>query len=50
MDKDLIVFIEEPYRVMVVMGIPSKEKAKLVAYNLNGVAKIWFEHWADERG
>lgn len=31
------------------MGVPSDNKAKLVAYQVNGVAKIWYKQRVDER-
>lgn len=40
MAEDPIEFIREAYLIMVVIGIPFKEKAKLVDYQLKGVAKI----------
>lgn len=49
-DDDPFKFIEEAYQVIAVMGIPSKEKDELVAYQLKGVAKIWYEQWIEERG
>lgn len=32
------------------MGVSSKEKAELVAYQLKWVMKIWYEQWVEERG
>lgn len=43
MDKDTIGFIKEAHQVVAVMGIPSEEKLKLVAYQLMGVVEIWYE-------
>lgn len=48
-EEDLIDFIDEAYQIVAVMGIPSKEKDKLVAYQLKVVVKILCEQWADER-
>lgn len=42
-DEDPIEFIEEAYWVVEVIDILSEEKSKLVAYQLKGVPKIWFE-------
>src|SRR5688572_19510562 len=32
------------------MGVPPNEKAQLVAYQLKGVARVWFDQWVDNRG
>src|SRR5688572_4751983 len=32
------------------MGVTSEEKAELAAYQLKGVAQIWFEQWKELRG
>ena len=43
-------FIEECYRIVAIMGVPPNEKAELVAYQLKGVARVWFDQWVDNRG
>lgn len=49
-DEDLVEFIDETCRIMVVMRVPSKEKAKLIAYQLKGIDKVWYDQWIEERG
>lgn len=43
MEEELVEFIDEAYRIVAIMGIPSEEKAELVAYQLHGVANIWYK-------
>jgi len=49
-DEDPMQFIEECYRIVAIMGVPPNEKAELVAYQLKGVARVWFDQWNDNRG
>ncbi|WMV46733.1 hypothetical protein MTR67_040118 [Solanum verrucosum] len=42
-------FIGEVYKIVEIMGITSLEKAELSAYQLKGVAKVWFNQWKEER-
>ncbi|WMV58979.1 hypothetical protein MTR67_052364 [Solanum verrucosum] len=42
-------FIDEMYKVLMIMGVTSMEKAELAAYQLKGVAQIWFNQWKEER-
>lgn len=44
----LMDLINEAHRIITMIWVPSEEKAKLVAYQLNGVVKIWYEQWVDE--
>lgn len=39
-DEDPMEFIDKAYRIMVIVGVPLKEKAELVAYKLKGVEKV----------
>ncbi|WP_368734594.1 hypothetical protein [Corynebacterium pseudokroppenstedtii] len=32
------------------MGVNLEEKAELAAYQLKGVAQIWFNQWKEEKG
>ena len=48
--EDPIQFIEECYRIVAIMGVPPNKKAKLVAYQLKGVARVWLDQWVDNRG
>ena len=49
-DEDPQAFIDEVSRVVTIMGVTSEERAKLAAYQLKGVAQIWFEQWKELRG
>ena len=49
-DEDPQAFIDEVARVVTIMGVTSEEKAELSAYQLKGVAQIWFEQWKELRG
>src|SRR5688500_5706594 len=49
-DEDPQAFIDEVARVVTIMGATSEEKAELAAYQLKGVAHIWFEQWKELRG
>ena len=40
-------FIDEVYKVLVTMRVISVEKAELVAYQLKGVAQIWYNQWKE---
>ncbi|WMV32655.1 hypothetical protein MTR67_026040, partial [Solanum verrucosum] len=41
-EKDPQEFIDEVYKVLMIMGVMSVEKEELAAYQLKGVAQIWF--------
>ncbi|MDV3186358.1 MAG: retrotransposon gag domain-containing protein [Candidatus Phytoplasma australasiaticum] len=49
-DENPQEFIDEVYKVLSIIGVNSKEKMELVAYQLNGVAQVWFTQWKMERG
>lgn len=40
-DKDAQEFIDEVYKVLTVMGVTSKQKVELAAYQFKGVAQVW---------
>uniref|UniRef100_M1DTD9 Gag-pol polyprotein n=1 Tax=Solanum tuberosum TaxID=4113 RepID=M1DTD9_SOLTU len=42
-------FIDEVYKILVIMGVTLVEKAELAAYQVKGVGQIWFNHWKEER-
>lgn len=42
--------IDEAYQIVAIMGVIPNEKAKIVAYQLKGVTKLWYEQEAEERG
>uniref|UniRef100_M1DC42 Gag-pol polyprotein n=1 Tax=Solanum tuberosum TaxID=4113 RepID=M1DC42_SOLTU len=48
-EKDLQEFIDEVYKVLMIMGVMSVEKEELAAYQLKGVAEIWFSIWIEEQ-
>ncbi|WMV46415.1 hypothetical protein MTR67_039800 [Solanum verrucosum] len=39
----------EVYKVLSIMGVTPVEKAELAAYQLKGVAQIWFNQWKEAR-
>ena len=41
--------MDEVFKVQEAMGVSSKEKEELAAYNLNNVAHVWYEQWKDSR-
>ena len=42
-------FIEEIFKIVDIMGVSSTEKAELAAYQLKGIAQIWFTQWKASR-
>src|SRR5688572_24818818 len=42
-------FIEEIFKIVDIMGVASSVKAELVAYQLKGLARIWFTQWKASR-
>src|SRR5688572_31042445 len=38
-------FIEEIFKIVDIMGVSPTEKAELAAYQLKGIAQIWFNQW-----
>ena len=49
-DEDPQAFIDEVSRVVTIMGVTSEERAELAAYQLKGVAQIWFKQWKELMG
>ena len=49
-DEDPQAFVDEVGRVVTIIGVTPVEKAELAAYQLKGVAHIWFEQWKELRG
>ncbi|MDE0547717.1 hypothetical protein, partial [Microbacterium sp. C7(2022)] len=48
-EEDPKAFLDEVYKIMAIMGVSSEEKAELAAYQLIGLAQIWYEQWRMER-
>lgn len=46
-DEHTQEFIDEVYKVLAIMGVRSEEKAELAAYQLKGLAQIWFTQWKE---
>ena len=42
-DEDPQEFIDEVYKILVIMDVRPNEKAKLAAYQFKGVAQIWYD-------
>ena len=42
-DEDPMQFINECYRIVAIMGVLPLGKAVLVAYQLKGVSRVWFD-------
>ena len=42
-------FIYEVYKTLAIMGLTSKVKTDLVAYQLKDVDQLWYEKWKDSR-
>ncbi|WMV50061.1 hypothetical protein MTR67_043446 [Solanum verrucosum] len=49
-DEDPQEFIDEVCKILTIMDVGACEKAELVAYQLKGVAQIWFDQWKGEKG
>ncbi|KAH0652759.1 hypothetical protein KY289_030437 [Solanum tuberosum] len=47
--EDAHDFVEEVYKILDIMGVTSVEKAELEAYQLEGVAEIWYKQSKDNR-
>ncbi|WMV14018.1 hypothetical protein MTR67_007403 [Solanum verrucosum] len=48
-EEDPQEFIDEVYKVLMIMGVMPVEKAELSAYQLKGVAQIWYNQWKEGR-
>ncbi|KAH0672805.1 hypothetical protein KY290_025037 [Solanum tuberosum] len=49
-DEDPQEFIDDVCKILTIMDIGACEKAELAAYQLKGVAQIWFDQWKGEKG
>ena len=49
-DEDPQEFIDEIYKILLIMGVGPNEKEEVVAYQLKGVTQIWFDQWKGEKG
>ncbi|WMV38060.1 hypothetical protein MTR67_031445 [Solanum verrucosum] len=48
-EEDPQELIDEVYKVLAIMGVTSVEKVELAAYQLKGVAQVWYNQWKDGR-
>ncbi|KAH0661387.1 hypothetical protein KY284_026318 [Solanum tuberosum] len=48
-EKDPQEFIDEVYKVLMIMGVTPVEKVELTTYQLKGVAQIWYNQWKEGR-
>ena len=48
-EEDPQGFIDEVYKVLVIIGVTSVEKAELAAYQLESVAQVWYTQWKNNR-
>lgn len=48
-DEDAQEFTDEIYKVLAIIGVYSKEKVELDAYQLKEVAQVWFTQWLAKR-
>ncbi|KAH0689089.1 hypothetical protein KY289_016447 [Solanum tuberosum] len=48
-EEDPQEFIDEVYKVFAIMGVTLGEKAELTAYQLKGVAQVWYNQWKKAR-
>ena len=48
-EEDPNGFIDEVYMTLAIMGLISREKAKLCAYRLKNMEQVWYEQWKDSR-
>ncbi|WMV29170.1 hypothetical protein MTR67_022555 [Solanum verrucosum] len=49
MNEDPQEFIDEVHKMLDIMGVTPVEKAELAAYQLKGVAQVWFNQWKETR-
>ncbi|WMV50223.1 hypothetical protein MTR67_043608 [Solanum verrucosum] len=43
--EDSQEFIDEVYKILIIMGVTPFKKAELAAYQLKGVAQVWYNQW-----
>ncbi|WMV19434.1 hypothetical protein MTR67_012819, partial [Solanum verrucosum] len=48
-EEDPQEFIDEVYKVLMIMGVTPVEKEELTTYQLKSVASVWFNQWKEER-
>lgn len=48
-EEDPSDFIDEFYKVLAIIGVTLEDKAQLVAYQLKGVAQVWYNQWKQGR-
>ncbi|WMV33218.1 hypothetical protein MTR67_026603 [Solanum verrucosum] len=48
-EEDPQEFIDEVYKVLIIMGVTLVEKAELSAYQLKGISQVWFNQWNEGR-
>lgn len=48
-EEDPQEFIDEVYKVLVIIGVTLVVKAELVAYQLKGIALLWYNQWKEGR-
>ncbi|WMV46632.1 hypothetical protein MTR67_040017 [Solanum verrucosum] len=46
-EEDPQEFIDEVYKVLMIMGVTPVEKEKLTAYQIEGVSHVWFNQWKE---
>ncbi|KAH0728122.1 hypothetical protein KY284_003987 [Solanum tuberosum] len=50
LDEDPQKFIDEVHKILAIMGVRSENKTELAAYQLKGVAQIWYNQWKEKKG
>ena len=48
-NEDPQEFIEEIFKIIDIMGVATNKKDELVAYQLKGLAQIWYNQWKASR-
>uniref|UniRef100_M1DBT1 Gag-pol polyprotein n=1 Tax=Solanum tuberosum TaxID=4113 RepID=M1DBT1_SOLTU len=48
-EEDPQEFINDVYKVLIIMGVTPLEKAELTTYQLKGVAQVWYNQWKEGR-
>jgi len=49
LDEDPQDFIDEIYKILDIMGVTSNEKAELAAFQLKGIAQVWYDQWKETK-
>jgi len=42
-------FIDQVYKILMIMGVMPEEKAELAAYQFKGVSQVWYNQWKEGR-